>query len=226
MRVALNILSILSLSVLLIACGSVRSGKYIKLTSKGHLERLIKHHKISKVDLQQHNPGKKLVPGAWIFVPIRTGLVAISGLQPPQPKASSPAYSTHGFLWPVPSSRHVSSFYGKRSGRHHDGIDISAPKGTLFVASQSGKVIYAGWMKGYGKVMIIKHPKSVYTVYAHASKIFFKKGEQVQKGQRIGKIGATGRATGPHLHFEIRVNRKHQNPFKYIANHRSNLAAQ
>jgi murein DD-endopeptidase MepM/ murein hydrolase activator NlpD len=200
----------------------MRSGKYVQIQSQAHLKRIYKHYKVSKTVLKNHNPRKFIKPGEWIFIPMRVGMVGLD--KNPNQKmisyGSGGVISTKGFLWPVPRSRNVSSFYGRRYGRHHDGIDISAPRGTGFVAAKSGKVIYSGWMNGYGKVLIVKHPDAYYTVYAHASKLFFSKGDEVSKGQKIGKVGATGRATGPHLHFEIRHKNKHVNPFNFISNHK------
>jgi murein DD-endopeptidase MepM/ murein hydrolase activator NlpD len=121
------------------------------------------------------------------------------------------------FIWPVPSSKKVSSKFGQRRGRHHDGIDIPAVTGTHIVASATGNVIVSGWMRGYGKVIVIKHDDGYHTVYAHNSKHFVKKGQRVSQGEVIGKVGSTGRSTGPHLHFEIRRKNRVRNPAFYLA---------
>ena len=121
------------------------------------------------------------------------------------------------FIWPVPSSKKVSSFFGKRRGRHHDGIDIPAVSGTHIVASANGKVVVAGRMRGYGRVIVIKHDDGYHTVYAHNSKHYVAKGQRVSQGEVIGKVGSSGRSTGPHLHFEIRRKNKVRNPAFYLA---------
>jgi murein DD-endopeptidase MepM/ murein hydrolase activator NlpD len=124
------------------------------------------------------------------------------------------------FLWPVRGR--LSSGYGFRKhpmggGRFfHHGIDIAAPRGRSVMASQGGRVISAGWNGNYGKIILLKHRKGYSTAYAHLSKILVKKGEYVTKGQVIGRLGNTGRSTGPHLHFEIRKNRRSQNPLKFL----------
>lgn len=135
------------------------------------------------------------------------------------PEAKPWGESGH-FLRPVRGS--ISSGYGFRQhplggGRlFHHGIDIRSPIGRVVVASQGGRVSFAGWKGGYGKATQIDHRRGYSTFYAHLSKILVKKGEYVTKGQVIGKVGNTGRSTGPHLHFEIRKNGRSQNPLKFL----------
>lgn len=115
------------------------------------------------------------------------------------------------FIWPVEGK--VTSGFGIRNGVPHDGIDISAPEGTPIKAAYDGKVIYSGdELKGYGNLIIIKHPGDYATVYAHNRINYVKEGDFVRKGQIIGEVGKTGRASAPHLHFEIRWKAKPQNP--------------
>lgn len=119
----------------------------------------------------------------------------------------------------VPPSRGVvSSGYGKRWGKMHKGVDIAAPIGTTVIATLNGEVTYAGWQEGYGKVIKIKHEKEIETVYGHLSVINVVKGQTVKKGEKIGEVGSTGNSTGPHIHFEIRVNGLPNNPMNYINN--------
>ena len=121
-----------------------------------------------------------------------------------------------GFLiWPTKGI--LTSGFGKRNGRKHEGIDIAAPKGTAIYAAAAGKVVFSGWgPTGYGKMVIIKHKHHLSTVYAHNSKILVKKEQQVKQGQKIALMGSTGRSTGPHLHFEVRNDTKPKNPIKYL----------
>lgn len=98
----------------------------------------------------------------------------------------------------------------------HAGIDIAAPKGTPIAAAMSGKVIYAGRRSGYGKLVILSHSKGYSSRYGHCSSILVKKGQYVKAGQIISRVGATGVATGNHLHFEVRKNGKTQNPLSYL----------
>ncbi len=116
----------------------------------------------------------------------------------------------------------ITSKYGYRrdpfTGKFmfHYGVDIKAPWGTPVRATAEGKVIFAGWKPGYGRTVIIKHAYGFKTVYAHLSKIEVKKGIWVKSGQIIGRVGSSGRATGPHLHYEIWRYSRHVNPIKYM----------
>ncbi|GAW93103.1 peptidase M23 [Calderihabitans maritimus] len=122
----------------------------------------------------------------------------------------------------VVQGKRVSSGFGWRrnpiTGRRqfHAGVDIAASYGNGVYAYAEGKVVYAGWAGGYGKVIFIDHGNGLETRYAHLSRIYVKVGEKVRAGQRIGAVGSTGRSTGPHLHFEVRVNGRPQSPWKYL----------
>jgi len=121
-----------------------------------------------------------------------------------------------GFLiWPLKGQ--LTSRFGSRNGRHHDGIDIGARKGTPIVAAAGGKIMFSGWgPTGYGLMLIIKHKSNLTTVYAHNSYIHVHKNQMVKQGQRIASVGSTGRSTGPHLHFEIRNDSSPMNPLNYL----------
>jgi murein DD-endopeptidase MepM/ murein hydrolase activator NlpD len=130
----------------------------------------------------------------------------LNGQTPPPENAGAPG----AFSWPV--SGPITSPFGLRpnpfgSGvETHPGIDIGAPQGATIAAAAGGRVIYAGWYGGYGNAIIIDHGGSTSTLYGHCSQVFVSVGQDVQRGQAIGAVGMTGRATGPHLHFEVRVN--------------------
>lgn len=109
-----------------------------------------------------------------------------------------------GFLWPTRGS--LTSRFGWRWSRHHDGIDIAAPYGTPIRAAKPGRVIHAGWYSGYGRTLIIDHGGGVSSLYGHASQLLATDGQLVDAGQDIARVGSTGNARGPHLHFEIRLN--------------------
>ena len=122
------------------------------------------------------------------------------------------------FIWPVKGV--VTSPFGKRWGRVHKGIDIAGPTGTPIAAAASGKVVFsASGQRGYGNLIIVDHGDYL-TVYAHCHKRKVSEGEMVQRGQVIATVGKTGRATGPHLHFEIRYRKKPMNPIKYLPRRR------
>jgi murein DD-endopeptidase MepM/ murein hydrolase activator NlpD len=110
----------------------------------------------------------------------------------------------------------LTSRFGKRKGRPHEGIDLGARAGTTIRAAESGKVIYSGWLGDYGKVVIVKHAGLYRSVYAHARVLHVGKGEFVEKGRRIAEVGTTGRSTGAHLHFEIRKRDEPRNPLLYL----------
>lgn len=118
------------------------------------------------------------------------------------------------FAWPVRGR--LSSRFGMRGGKPHEGLDIAAKRGTPIFAAESGRVIQSGRMSGYGKVVVVKHAGRFRTLYAHASKLLVRKGEFVERGQKIAEVGTTGRSTGPHLHFEIRRAETPQNPISYL----------
>lgn len=119
------------------------------------------------------------------------------------------------FAWPLQAPR-LTSRYGKRAGRPHEGIDLGARSGTTIRAAESGKVIYSGWLGDYGRVVIVKHAGLYRSVYAHALKLHVNRGEFVEKGKRIAEVGSSGRSTGAHLHFEIRKRDKARNPLLYL----------
>jgi murein DD-endopeptidase MepM/ murein hydrolase activator NlpD len=122
--------------------------------------------------------------------------------------------SSSGFIWPVQGT--VVSPFGMRWGRLHAGIDIAAPAGTPVVASNSGRVIYAGWMSGYGLIVVVQHAGGLATAYAHNSSVAVGVGQSVARGQRIASVGCTGSCFGNHVHFEVRVNGSPVDPMGYL----------
>jgi murein DD-endopeptidase MepM/ murein hydrolase activator NlpD len=132
---------------------------------------------------------------------------------PPSSPPPSGGPSAAGFIWPV--SGPVTSGFGWRWGRMHEGIDISAACGTAIRAAAAGTVIYAGWMSGYGNITIIDHGGGIATAYGHQSAISVG-GGSVAQGQVIGAVGNTGFSTGCHLHFEVRVNGAPVDPLGYL----------
>ena len=119
-----------------------------------------------------------------------------------------------GLIWPVRGP--ITSCFCMRWGRMHTGIDIAPGYGTPIKAAKSGTVIFAGWMGGYGNAVIISHGGGLSTLYGHQSRMAVHQGESVSQGQTIGYVGSTGHSTGPHLHFETRVNGSPQNPMRYL----------
>ena len=124
------------------------------------------------------------------------------------------AASSSGFAWPMCAP--VTSEYGPRWGRMHRGVDQGASTGTPVGASKDGSVIFADWQGGYGRLVLIDHHDGVVTAYAHLSSFSVSAGQAVSQGQTIGAVGSTGNSTGPHLHFETRVNGAAVNPRQYL----------
>jgi murein DD-endopeptidase MepM/ murein hydrolase activator NlpD len=129
-------------------------------------------------------------------------------------KALPPKKGTGTFGMPTRGS--LTSRYGARWGRTHEGIDLAAPIGTPVYAADGGVVIWVGVRGSYGKMIQIDHGAGYVTYYGHLSKYNIKVGDKVYKGQKIGAVGSTGRSTGPHLHFEILKNGNPVNPLKYL----------
>jgi murein DD-endopeptidase MepM/ murein hydrolase activator NlpD len=139
----------------------------------------------------------------------------------------TPTVSMKGFirfLQPVQHSL-VTSPFGFRWGRSHQGIDMGAPIGAPILAAEGGRVIYSGWKQGYGNFIAIDHGHGMETHYAHCSRLIAHKGNRVKKGALIAKVGNSGNSTGPHLHFEVVAHGVHQNPMKYLNRKMSILQA-
>jgi len=135
---------------------------------------------------------------------------------PGQAKSAVAKPSASGFIWPI--SGPVTSEYGPRWGGFHPGIDIAGANGGAIGAARSGTVIYAQFNDGgYGNMVVIDNGGGFATAYAHQSRLAVSVGQSVSQGQTIGYEGSTGFSTGPHLHFEVRVNGTAQNPRDYLA---------
>ncbi|WP_261194160.1 M23 family metallopeptidase [Pseudoruegeria sp. SHC-113] len=126
------------------------------------------------------------------------------------------AASKAPFDVPVKSAFRFTSGFGPRWGRMHNGTDFAASYGTPIYATGDGVVIHAGWQSGYGRLVKIQHEFGIETRYAHMAKIRVSKGQRVSRGDRIGDMGNSGRSTGTHLHYEVRVGGKPVNPMNYI----------
>lgn len=126
------------------------------------------------------------------------------------------------FAWPAPSYTRISDDYGNRMHptlhveKFHNGIDLAAPGGSPILAAYDGKVVAADYNSSMGNYIMIDHGDSLYTVYMHASALYVSKGTEVSKGQQIAAVGSTGRSTGNHLHFSVRLNGSYVNPRSYL----------
>jgi len=171
------------------------------------LEKIASKYSVSINIIQKKNDiydSEDLVPGMKIIIP---GVRHIT-------KSSHKPVLRLQFIWPAKGV--ISSGYGIRHGRKHDGIDITKDNGRKIVASASGIVEFNGWKKGYGKVLIINHGNGFRTLYAHNQTLYVNKKQYVNQGQKIAYMGSTGKSSGIHLHFEIQKNGKPVNPLRYL----------
>ena len=158
--------------------------------------------------LNGYEESREVTDSVTVTEPV-TQVVAVGTKEKPSTTASGT------FSWPV-SGGVVTSKFGARSGSTHYGIDIGASTGTTITAADAGTVTYAGYKGSYGYLVIIDHGNGYQTYYAHCSSISVSVGTKVYKGQSIAKVGTTGNATGPHCHFEIRLNGTAVNPLNYL----------
>jgi murein DD-endopeptidase MepM/ murein hydrolase activator NlpD len=135
---------------------------------------------------------------------------------PAAPSDANPVATPGRFLWPVRGVV-VSDFGPKPGGLQNDGVNIAAPRGTPFRAAESGTVIYAGnELRGFGNLLLLRHDGGYVTAYAHADELMVQRGDQVRRGQTIGRVGQTGGVATPQLHFEIRRGTRPVNPMEYL----------
>ena len=129
--------------------------------------------------------------------------------------------------WPVPGYTRITSSFGMRTHpitgvyKLHTGVDIGAPMGAQFVAANDGIVTYAGWNTAYGMMVIVDHGGGITTLYAHGSEILVNVGDTIYQGHPVLKVGSSGYSTGPHAHFEVRINGDYVEPLDYITSYSS-----
>ena len=170
---------------------------------------------------QAQTPGKSNV-GSLTIAPLALPLDS-------QPTAAdlvlevNPLRDQSGVLSRWPISGILTDGFGERHNpfRHkafefHSGQDISAPRGTPVVVAEAGVVVFAGWMRGYGQVVIVSHHDNLSTRYGHLSEVDSSVGQLLEPGTVLGRVGSTGRSTGPHLHFEVRLNDQPVDPLSYL----------
>jgi murein DD-endopeptidase MepM/ murein hydrolase activator NlpD len=205
-----------------------QDGIFYTFKNKDKIEAVAKRYKVSLDNIRKVNPTADLVSlkaGSEIFLPgARPEALAEAPAAKGKKEKVSAAQTTGGgsrsHRWPVMGK--ISSPFGWR--RHpitrrqdfHTGLDIKAGRGTVIRSSREGRVAYAGWMGGYGKVVVVEHSDGQSSLYAHCSSLLARQGARVSVGQNIARVGSTGRTTGPHLHFEIRKGNSPVNPLKYL----------
>lgn len=187
------------------------------LSEIGHAYR-VSYHELARLN-KLRNPDRIRV-GQRLRLPQHAVYRGSNRRTAPRPRRRPPtqrpipADSQRLFSWPLRGQ--LTSEFGPRNGSFHDGIDIAAPLGTPVQAAATGRVVFSGTLRGYGKVVILKHENGFNTVYAHHSRNLVKTGASVQRGETIGTVGQTGRVSGPSLHFEVRSGRKARDPLHYL----------
>ncbi len=150
--------------------------------------------------------------GRVLFIP---GVERLLPVTPFKPEEEVPGTGVVALIWPLHGR--ATSGYGPRGKRDHQGVDLAAPTGTPVLAAAGGRVAYSGQgMRGYGKVVVVKHENDLSTVYAHNSRLLVRMGDSVTQGQTIARVGETGWATGPHLHFEVRRRGVPEDPMEFL----------
>ena len=221
LRAALALACVLGVGVLLAGCAAQRApgadaSASVHIVRAGeNLYRIGKRYGVSARQIQQANgiaDVTSLQVGQRLRIPAAGRSRRPRTVREP---STPPARSAEegAFRWPLEGT--LTSAFGSRGGKH-EGIDIAAPRGTTIVAARSGKVIFAGRLGDYGNMIVVKHAGSLRSVYAHVRVFLVRQGSFVESGQRIAEVGATGNASGPHLHFEIRERDQAVDPLRYL----------
>ena len=145
---------------------------------------------------------------------LRASSASVAAQITSQRSSSSSTPASSGLIWPATGP--ITSPYGMRWGKLHPGIDIGVGMGVPIHAAASGRVIVSGYSGGYGNLIVIDHGNGLATAYAHQSRLGASVGQDVSQGEVIGYVGSTGYSTGPHLHFEVRVNGSPVDPLGYL----------
>ncbi|WP_245302932.1 M23 family metallopeptidase [Symbiobacterium terraclitae] len=182
------------------ARGGGRQARVHRVAEGETLFAIARRYGVTVAALQSHNglASDLIRPGQLLLLPGGEGPTGLEGT----------------YIWPVLAP--VSSHFGPRWGRHHNGIDLAANHGDEIRASRDGVVWLAGEVEGYGLTVVIGHDDGSRTLYAHASELLVEAGERVAQGQAIARVGSTGYSTGPHLHFEVIVDDRPVNPLDYL----------
>ncbi len=194
-------------------------GVSYKIKRGDTVAKIAQNYRVAADKITDFNQTTKLALGQIIIIPGGRPLAAPAPAPKPPTQVTTPSQSTSTAVrssgklqWPT-TRRRITQYYTWR----HTGVDIADPVGTPIYAGEDGIVETAGWNRGgYGYYIIIDHGNGLKTLYGHNSKLLVSAGERVTRGQQISNMGSTGRSTGPHLHFEVRLNGKRVNPLNYI----------
>jgi murein DD-endopeptidase MepM/ murein hydrolase activator NlpD len=219
-----------------------KRGVYHIVRSGESIQRIARIYKVDVQKLAEYNNILKpedIEPGLHLYIPPNKKRDSFKKLpfgEEPEENVSAKGrrggstetYSSNirtyrgRFIWPVDGR--LTSPFGMRDGRRHDGVDISAPSDTPIKAAAAGKVVFAGSMRGYGNLILLRHDDDMFTAYSHNKVNKVRKGQMIKQGQLIGKVGRTGKASGSHLHFEIRHGQTARNPLFFLPEHGSDFA--
>jgi len=211
------------LLVLAIAACATRPASTVHVVQRGeNLYRIALHYGVSVEAIAEANDIRdetQLGVGTHLTIPRPKRSSVAQPLLPPERLraiAQNDAFEDGAlrFSWPVHGV--LTSRYGWRRSRMHEGIDIAARSGTQVRAAEAGHVIYANRLGGYGNVLVVRHGKLYETVYAHNRRFRVQKGSRVRKGDVIAEVGSTGNASAPHLHFEIRRHDDPRDPLLFL----------
>jgi lipoprotein NlpD len=231
-----KILGLLLFSVILLASGCAkhrvpiekrppppaRKGVYHVVVKHQTLYRICKTYGVDIKKVASLNgiaDPSKIQTGQRIFIPgakkVLKVEIYIDDVAAESSRKEMVVYKMPNFIWPIEGK--IYDTFDDSEKKRHQGIDISSPLGTPIRASSPGSVIYSdNKIKGYGNLIILRHSEEFVTIYAHNQVNLVEEGSWVEGGEIIGKVGQTGRATGPHLHFEIRKNNKAIDPIPYL----------
>lgn len=223
-----GIVTIAAIVLLLLAsgCATTARGAWHVVQPGENLYRISRYYDVHVDDILETNRVYDVTDirvGTELWIPGARSSRAPHGPLVPPPEVLRELARNEGkattqagdFGWPVRGGE-VTSRYGPRWGRMHQGIDIGARSGTPIRSAGDGVVSFSSRLGGYGNVVIVKHGDGVATVYAHNRKNRVKKGRRVRKGDVIAEVGQSGNATGPHLHFEVRNHDRHSDPLRYL----------
>lgn len=217
--------------------GEGKAGERIHVVRPGeNLYRIALAHGVDAdelADLNQISDPKRLAVGRELVLPPAKGRRVASATPtgtklgarpPPAPPAKRPRPAAQRvdkgpkpdrtLAWPLDGVLY--GRFGLRNGNPHDGIDIAAPEGTPIRAAANGDVLFAGTQRGYGNLVILRHEGGLITIYAHNQKNLVREGDRIRVGEEIARVGRTGRATGPHCHFEVRQGTKPRDPLLFL----------
>jgi lipoprotein YgeR len=196
-------------------------GSWVVVGANETLDDIVQHAGVPAEDILEINglrSAAEVQPGKLLFVLSAQAPAADVSADAHTPPVAADNAARPALRWPLTTIRVVvGSPFGTRWGKSHQGIDLPAPIGTPVFAAADGRVVYAGsGIRGYGNLVVLKHPGDLLTVYAHNSVLLVSEGQAVHVGDRIALVGQSGHATGPHLHFEVRTGQIPRDPMSYL----------